>query len=72
MKGNKTRTRMGEHQKLLLEVRQTNEELQRVYQQLSFVTEPEMIDATIYELNAVQKRYEYLVCMMKQKQMVKK
>ena len=72
MKGSRNMTGMGEHQRLLLEVRQTREELQRVYQQLSFVTEPEMIDATSYELNAVQKRYEYLVCMIKQKQMVKK
>lgn len=63
---------MIECQSLATEIRQTNEELNIIYQKLSFVTEPEMIDATIFQLNATQKRYEYLVSLMKQKQLVKK
>lgn len=60
-----------EYQSILAEVNQANRDLQLVYNQLSYVTEPEMIDATIHQLNAVQKRYEYLVGIMKGKQRVK-
>ena len=57
---------------LAAEIRQVNEEMQVMYQKLSFVTEPDLIDAAIFQLNATQKRYEYLVNLCKQKQMVKK
>lgn len=61
-----------EYQGLAAEIRQANEEMQIMYQKLSFVTEPDLIDATIFQLNATQKRYEYLVGLMKQKHTVKK
>lgn len=63
---------MLEYQRLAAEIRQVNEEMQVMYQKLSFVTEPDLIDAAIFQLNATQKRYEYLVNLCKQKQMVKK
>ena len=63
---------MMEYQRLAAEIRQANEEMQIMYQKLSFVTEPDLIDAAIFQLNATQKRYEYLVSLCKQKQMVKK
>ncbi len=50
-----------ENQKLLDEIRQTQMELEAAYDKLSNVVEPEMIDYTIYHLNAVQKQYEYLL-----------
>lgn len=61
-----------EYQGLAAEIRQANEEMQVMYQKLSFVTEPDLIDATIFQLNATQKRYEYLVSLIKQQQMAKK
>ncbi len=61
-----------EYQGLAAEIRQANEEMQIMYQKLSFVTEPDLIDATIFQLNATQKRYEYLVGLIKQQHMVKK
>lgn len=63
---------MMEYQRLAAEIRQANEEMQIMYQKLSFVTEPDLIDAAIFQLNATQKRYEYLISLFKQKQMVKK
>lgn len=58
---------MLEYQGLAAEIRQANEEMQVMYQKLSFVTEPDLIDAAIFQLNATQKRYEYLVNLVKQK-----
>lgn len=48
-------------QKLLDEIRQTQLDLEAAYDKLSSVVDPDMIDYTIYHLNAVQKQYEYLL-----------
>lgn len=43
------------------ELRQTQEEMLTVYSHFEQVTDPDLIDCCIYEVNAVQKRYKYLL-----------
>ena len=46
---------------LLLELQKTRRELEDAYAGFDYVTEPDLIDCYIYQLNAVMKRYRYLL-----------
>ena len=45
---------------LLLELAKTKIELETAYSNFENVTDPDLIDSSIYEVNAVQQRYKYL------------
>ena len=46
---------------LMLELEKTRCELEDAYAGFDYVTEPDLIDCYIYQLNAVMKRYRYLL-----------
>lgn len=48
-------------QQLLDDLRKTKIELEIAYSGFDNVTDPELIDCYIYKLNAVMKRYQYLM-----------
>lgn len=52
-------------QELLRELEVTKNALDTAYANLSYVVEPELIDCCIYELNAVQLRYKFILSQVK-------
>ena len=46
---------------LLDDLERTKRELEHVYSAFSNVTDPDLIDSYIYEVNAIMKRYRYLL-----------
>lgn len=50
---------------LLLELKETQNALDTAYANLSYVVEPELIDCCIYELNAIQLRYKFILSQVK-------
>lgn len=46
---------------LLKEINDTKLALEAAYSQFEYVVDPDLIDSCIYELNAIQKRYKYLL-----------
>lgn len=55
-----------EKEQLLKEIDSTVVALESVYSKFENVTEPDLIDCTIFELNAIQKRYHYLLKQIKE------
>lgn len=53
-------------QRLLSEIKQTKASLDLAYSNFENMTDPELIDCSIYELKAAQKRYEYLLSCAKE------
>lgn len=51
---------------LLNEIRRTKLALESAYSNFENVVDPDLIDCYIYEVNAVQKRYKYLLKQAKQ------
>lgn len=52
-------------EELLRELEATKNALETAYANLSYVIEPELIDCCIYELNAVQLRYKFILSQVK-------
>ncbi len=52
-------------EELLQELQQTKDALDKAYANLSYVVEPDLIDCCIYELNAVQLRYKFILSQVK-------
>ena len=50
---------------LLLELAKTKIELETAYSNFENVTDPDLIDSSIYEVNAVPQRYKYLLRQIK-------
>lgn len=46
---------------LIKEINETKLALEAAYSQFEYVVDPDLIDSCIYELNAIQKRYKYLL-----------
>lgn len=53
-------------EELLKELKEVQKALERAYDNFSYVIEPELIDCCIYELNAGQMRYKFLLKQMKE------
>lgn len=62
----KTRKKTRETQALLDEIRRSESALTLAYMNFEHVVEPALIDCSIYELNAAQMRYQYLLEKAKQ------
>lgn len=56
---------------LLEELRETKNAMDTAYANLSYVVEPELIDCCIYELNAIQLRYKFILSQVKNSEMSK-
>ncbi len=50
------------HEDLLIkEINKTKLALEAAYSQFEYVVDPDLIDSCIFELNAIQNRYKYLI-----------
>ena len=65
--GIEERRKLEELKKELEEVQQS---MEQAYRNLSYVVEPELIDCCIYELNAGQMRYKFLLRQMKEEKII--
>ena len=50
-----------ELERLKAELYQAQEELQQAYSHLDLVVEPELVDACVYQISAIQARCNYLI-----------
>ena len=57
------------YQTLLDNLTQTMNSLHLAYQNFENATDPELIDSYIYEVNAIQMRYKFLLCRLKSYEM---
>lgn len=53
-------------EELMQELKEVQKSLDRAYENFSYVVDPELIDCRIYELNAGQMRYKFLMRKMKE------
>ncbi len=56
---------------LMEEINSIRQRIDLLYQNLSYIVEPELIDSCIYELNAFQCRYTFLLKLVKEEEKVK-
>ena len=59
-------TREEERRQLLEGMRATRVQLNHAYAQFNFYSDPDLVDACVYEINALQSRYSYYVRQVKQ------
>ena len=53
-------------EELMQELKEVQKSLDRAYENFSYVVDPELMDCCIYELNAGQMRYKFLMRKMKE------
>lgn len=56
---------------LMAELVEVQRKIELLYQNLSYIVEPELIDSCIYELNAFQSRYTFILKQVKEEDKVK-
>lgn len=56
-----SRKRPPKENSLLKEINETKLALEAAYSQFEYVVDPDLIDSLIYEMNAIQNRYKYLL-----------
>lgn len=65
-KKKKEKTRQEEnHEQLLRELEAAKTAMDTAYANLAYVVEPDLIDCCIYELNAIQLRYKFILTQVK-------
>ncbi len=57
----RTRKKSPHDDLLIKEINKTKLALEAAYSQFEYVVDPDLIDSCIYELNAIQNRYKYLL-----------
>ena len=57
--------RQEERRQLLEGMRQTKDQLNFAYAQFNIYSDPDLVDACVYEINALQSRYSYYVRQVK-------
>ena len=55
-----------ERRQLLEGMRETRNQLNHAYAQFNVYSDPDLVDACVYEINALQSRYSYYVRQVKQ------
>ena len=64
---NKAAQRREEERRQLVEgLKQTRDQLNYAYAQFNIYSDPDLVDACVYEINALQSRYSYFVRQVKQ------
>ena len=58
--------REAERRQLVEEMRATRAQLNHAYAQFNLYSDPDRVDACVYEINALQSRYSYFVRQVKQ------
>lgn len=72
LKKKKAKNDMSDNKRQLLEeLRETKNAMDTAYANLSYVVEPELIDCCIYELNAIQLRYKFILSQVKNSELSK-
>lgn len=61
MKKKKDKKRKQEEELLRIEIMKTKLALESAYSNFENVVDPDLIDCCIYEVNAIQNRYKYLI-----------
>lgn len=62
-----TKTRVPKEREMLhYQIQRTQLALETAYSNFDNVLEPELIDSFIYEVNAIQQRYQYLIQQLKE------
>ena len=66
--GRKTAARQREEDRrqLVEGMKQTRDQLNYAYAQFNIYSDPDLVDACVYEINALQSRYSYFVRQVKQ------
>ena len=54
-----------ERRQLMEGMRQTKDQLNYAYAQFNLYSDPDLVDACVYEINALQSRYSYFVRQVK-------
>ena len=54
-----------ERRQLMEGMKQTRDQLNYAYAQFNIYSDPDLVDACVYEINALESRYSYLVRRMK-------
>ena len=62
----KTRAQEEERRQLMEGMKQTRDQLNYAYAQFNIYSDPDLVDACVYEINALQSRYSYYVRQVKQ------
>ena len=57
----KTTAPLTTHQKLLEDIKQTRHHMDTIYRNFQYVSDPDLIDCYIYEMNCTNLRYRYLI-----------
>ena len=52
---------------LQLELHSTGQALKEAYEKFNYVSEPELVDACVYEISALKARYNYLLRCIKER-----
>lgn len=55
-----------ERRQLMEGMKQTRDQLNYAYSQFNLYCDPDLVDACVYEINALQSRYSYFVRQVKQ------
>ena len=55
-----------ERRQLVEEMRATRAQLNHAYAQFNLYSDPDLVDACVYQINALQSRYSYFVRQVKQ------
>ena len=55
-----------ERRQLMEGMKQTRDQLNYAYAQFNLYSDPDLVDACVYEINALQSRYSYFVRQVKQ------
>lgn len=53
-------------QQLMDDLERMQQELQWAYNNLSYVVEPDLIDSYIFQVNAIQKKYKFVLNLVKE------
>ena len=51
---------------LLEDIKRTRQTLEKAYSKFQYVSDPDLIDCYIYEINSADHRYKYLINQMRQ------
>ena len=57
----RTNPHQSAHNQLQQELSATNQALREAYEKFNYVSEPELVEACVYEINALKARYNYLL-----------
>ena len=67
MGNRRDRAHESREQQLQKELHSTGQALKEAYDKFNYVSEPELVEACVYEINALKARYDYLLRRIKER-----